>query len=265
MHAVKIATWNVNSLNVRLGHVLDWLAAEPVDVLGLQETKLVNEKFPADALREAGYVSVFSGQRTYNGVALLCRAETVGEPADVVTNNPRFQDEQARLITATCAGLRITCAYVPNGQEVGSEKYAYKLSWLDALIDWVGDGADAPGVPRVLLGDFNIAPEDRDVHDPEAWHEKVLCSTPERERFRALQGMGLHDAFRRFEHPEKTFSWWDYRQLGFQRNAGLRIDHIMVDDALLPRVTACAIDRAPRKWPKPSDHAPVVLTLEAPR
>ncbi|MEZ5661014.1 MAG: exodeoxyribonuclease III [Burkholderiaceae bacterium] len=258
---MKIATWNVNSLKVRLGHVLDWLANDPVDILGLQETKLVDAKFPAQELRDAGYVPVFAGQPTYNGVAILARADTIGEPKDIVINNPAFPDEQMRLISATCAGLRIVCAYIPNGQEVDSEKYRYKLAWLDALIPWLQAGADAPGIPRILLGDFNIAPEDRDVHDPEAWREKVLCSTPERERFQQLQALGLHDAFRRFEHPEKTFSWWDYRQLGFRRNAGLRIDHIMVDASLLPRVSACAIDRAPRKWDKPSDHAPVVLTL----
>ncbi|MEZ5652411.1 MAG: exodeoxyribonuclease III [Burkholderiaceae bacterium] len=259
---MKIATWNVNSLNVRLGHVLDWLAAEPVDILALQETKLIDAKFPADTLREAGYDAVFAGQRTYNGVALLTRSDTIGAAADVVVNNPTFADEQMRLISATCAGLRVVCAYVPNGQEVDSDKYFYKLAWLDALIPWLEAGAGNPGQPRILLGDFNIAPEDRDVHDPEAWREKVLCSTPERERFQRLQALGLHDAFRRFEHPEKTFSWWDYRQLGFQRNAGLRIDHILVEEALLPRLNACSIDRAPRKWPKPSDHAPVVMTLD---
>lgn len=259
---MKIATWNVNSLNVRLGHVLEWLAAEPVDVLGIQETKLVDAKFPAQALQEAGYVSVFAGQPTYNGVALLCRADRIGPPQDVVVNNPLFPDPQMRVITATCAGLRIVCAYVPNGQEVGSEKYAYKLAWLDAFVRWLDEGAGASGVPRIVMGDFNIAPEDRDVHDPDAWHEKVLCSTPERERFRLMVGLGLGDAFRRFEHPEKTFSWWDYRQLAFQRNAGLRIDHILVDEPVASRVSACAIDRAPRKWPKPSDHAPVVLTLD---
>ncbi len=258
---MKLATWNVNSLRVRLDHLLQWLQANPVDIIGLQETKLVDTKFPADELRAAGYEVVFAGQPTYNGVALLCRIDTVGAPVDTVIGNPLFPDDQQRLITATCAGLRVTCAYVPNGQEVGSDKYAYKLRWLDALIDWSGAGAGQPGTPRVLMGDFNIAPEDRDVHDPAAWAGKVLCSIDERARFDRLIATGLADSFRLFEQPERIFSWWDYRQLAFRKNAGLRIDHVLIDAPLIPRAQACAIDKEPRRWEKPSDHTPVIFTL----
>lgn len=257
---MKIATWNVNSLRVRLGHVLDWIAANEVDILALQETKLVDEKFPAAALAEAGYEAVFAGQPTYNGVAILARRATVGAPTAVVCGNPRFPDEQQRLISAEVGGLRIVCAYFPNGQSVDSDKYQYKLAWIDALTDWLAQ-RDATAPATVLLGDFNIAPEDRDVHDPVAWKGSVLCSEPERERFRTLIGKGFVDTFRMFDQPERSFSWWDYRQLGFRRNAGLRIDHVLVDAALAPRVLACTIDRAPRKLEQPSDHAPVIVEL----
>ena len=259
---MKLATWNVNSLNVRLPQVLSWLAANPVEVLCLQETKLVDERFPADTLLAAGYRAVFSGQPTYNGVALLWRADTGWEAADVVAGNPDFPDEQRRLIGATLGDLRVISAYVPNGQAVGSDKYDYKLRWLDALIPWLARQKAA--TPRlVVAGDYNIAPDDRDVHDPAAWAGQVLCSEPERERFRGLLALGLHDAYRLFEQPPKTYSWWDYRQLGFQKNRGLRIDHLLVSDALAPSVIACAIDRAPRKQPQPSDHAPVVVEIGA--
>ena len=257
---MKIATWNVNSLRVRLGHVLDWLASSETDILALQETKLVDDKFPADALAEVGYEAVFAGQPTYNGVAILARRASVGSPANVVRGNPLFPDEQQRLISAEVGGLRIVCAYFPNGQAVGSDKYQYKLAWIDALESWLAQRDTGTG-PTVLLGDFNIAPEDRDVHDPAAWQGAVLCSEPERERFRALIGRGFVDAFRLFEQPERSFSWWDYRQLAFRRNAGLRIDHVLVDAALAGRGVSCTIDRAPRKLEQPSDHAPVIVEI----
>lgn len=259
---MKLATWNVNSLRPRLAHLLAWLEANPVDVIGLQETKVVDEKFPRSEIEAAGYAVCFAGQPTYNGVALLTRTETIGNPLDVVIGNPRFADDAQRLITATCGGLRITCAYVPNGQSVESDKYAYKLAWLDGLIEWLREDIMMPSAPpRVVMGDFNIAPEDRDVHDPQAWAGQVLCSVPERARFEALKSLGFVDSFRLFEQPEKTFSWWDYRQLGFQKNKGLRIDHVMVARALASRVLGCSVDRVPRKWDKPSDHAPVVATI----
>ena len=264
---MKLATWNVNSLKVRLPQVLNWLAANPIDVLCLQETKLVDARFPAAELSAAGYESVFSGQPTYNGVAILCRRDTVGEPTDVLIGNPVFADEQKRLISATVGGIRVVCAYFPNGQAVGSDKYDYKLRWIDALIEWLGPqiaAAAQPGNPSnrfALLGDFNIAPTAEDVHDPVAWEGQVLCSAPERERFQRLVASGLVDSFRQFTQRERSFSWWDYRQLGFRRNAGLRIDHILVDTATAARLTACHIDREPRKLEQPSDHAPVIAEL----
>jgi exodeoxyribonuclease-3 len=257
---VKLATWNVNSLKVRLPQVLGWLASNPVDALCLQETKLVDEKFPVAELEAAGYRALFSGQPTYNGVAILWRADRGWTPSDVVVGNPRFPDEQRRLIAATFGELRLISAYVPNGQAVGSDKYEYKLRWLDALGAWLADQLDA--TPRlVVAGDYNIAPEDRDVHDPAEWAGQVLCSEPERDRFRSLLALGLRDAYRLFEQPERTFSWWDYRQLGFQKNRGLRIDHLLVSAPLSGRVVGCTIDRAPRKLPQPSDHAPVIAEL----
>jgi exodeoxyribonuclease-3 len=257
---MKLATWNVNSLKVRLAQVLDWLQAHPVDVLCLQETKLPDDRFPAEALAQAGYRAVFAGQPTYNGVALLFRADAAVEPRDVVIGNPLFPDEQKRLVSATLGELRVVCAYMPNGQAVGTDKYDYKLRWLDGLNQWLATQLSAH--PQLaLLGDYNIAPEDRDVHDPVAWAGQVLCSEPERERFRAMLALGLKDSFRLFEQPPKAFSWWDYRQLGFRRNAGLRIDHILVTEPLARRSRACTIDRAPRKLEQPSDHAPVLLEL----
>lgn len=260
---MKIATWNVNSLRVRLDHVLDFLAANEIDALALQETKLTDDKFPAAALGEAGYDAVFAGQPTYNGVAILSRRASVGAPTAVMRGNPLHKDPQQRLISAEVGGLRLVCAYFPNGQEVGSDKYEYKLAWIDALRAWLAQPpAPEAAAATVLLGDFNIAPEDRDVHDPDAWRGAILCSEPERERFRALLADGRVDAFRLFEQPERSFSWWDYRQLGFRRNAGLRIDHVLVDASLASRVRACAIDRAPRKLEKPSDHAPVIVEID---
>lgn len=266
---MKFATWNVNSLKVRLPQVLDWLGRQPIDVLALQETKLVDEKFPVQAIQEAGYHAVFAGQPTYNGVALLSRADTVGPAHSVVIGNPLFPDEQQRLISAEIGGVRWVCAYFPNGQSVDSDKYQYKLRWIDALIDWLkpseraaSDGGDQDGIPTVLLGDFNIAPESIDVHDPAAWAGQVLCSDPERARFKTLIELGFRDAYRLFDQPPRTFSWWDYRQLGFRRNAGLRIDHILVEERMAPRVRACSIDREPRKLAQPSDHAPVWAEID---
>ncbi len=255
----RIATWNVNSLKVRLPHVLDWLSANPVDVLCLQETKLEERAFPHAELEAAGYHAVHSGQKTYNGVAILSR-----EPAqDVQSGIPGFADEQRRVIAATVGGLRVVCAYMPNGQAVGSDKYEYKLRWLAALTGWLR--SELARCPRLaLLGDFNIAPDDRDVHDPAAWRDQILCSEAERAAFRGLVELGLADAFRLFPQPEKTYSWWDYRQLGFRLNRGLRIDHVLLSAALAAECRACAIDKAPRKLERPSDHAPVVATLAVP-
>ena len=257
---MQLATWNVNSLAVRLPQVLDWLVAHPVDALALQELKLTDDKFPLAAFEEAGYHAAAHGQKTYNGVAILSRAPL----RDVVRNITGFDDEQARVISATLdtaeGPLRLVNGYFVNGQEPGSEKFAYKMRWLDALQAQLR--AELAAHPRlVLVGDFNVAPEDRDSYDPEGLRETIHHTTAERDHFKALLQMGLTDAFRMFEQPEKSFSWWDYRMLGFQKNRGLRIDHILVSDALKPRVQACTIDRAPRKNKQPSDHAPVVVTL----
>lgn len=254
---MKLATWNINSLAVRLPQVLAWLQANPVDVLALQETKLSDERFPAAEIEAAGYRVAWFGQKTYNGVALLSR----GEALQVQRNIPGLDDDAARVIAGNIGDLRVIGVYVPNGQSVTSDKFPYKLRWLDALREWVR--AELAMHPRlVLMGDFNIAPEDRDVYDPVAWAGQVLCTPQEREQLRALLALGLHDAFRLFEQPPKTYSWWDYRMLAFRRNQGLRIDHILVSDALKPRVAACTIDRAPRKNERPSDHAPVVVAIE---
>lgn len=258
---MRIATWNVNSLKVRLPQLLDWLAQSPLDVVCLQETKLVDAKFPVDALAEAGYAAAFAGQPTYNGVAILTRRETVGEPQDVQVGNPLLPDPQQRLISARVNGVRVICAYFPNGQSVDSDKYVYKLGWIDRLVEWLRPQL-AGGAPLALLGDFNIAPEARDVHDPAAWEGQVLFSEPERERFRALQALGLVDAFRLFEQPEKSYTWWDYRQMAFRRNMGLRIDHILVSESLRARVRECRIEREMRKREQPSDHAPVVADVD---
>ncbi len=253
---MKIATWNVNSLKVRLPHVLDWLAREQPDVLALQETKTEDGNFPLAALQAAGYQACFSGQKTYNGVAVLSRQ--AGEA--MVTDVPGLDDPQRRILAVTVGACRIVDLYVPNGSEVGSEKYGYKLDWLSRVHDWLA-GELQRHSRLVVLGDFNIAPEDRDVHDADAWREKILCSTPERQAFQGLLQLGLSDAFRRFEQPEKSFSWWDYRMNGFRRNLGLRIDHILLSDPLAQQCRACRIDVEPRKLERPSDHAPVVAEL----
>lgn len=255
---MQLATWNVNSLGVRLPQLLSWLHEHPVEALVLQETKLTDDKFPQAEIEAAGYQVAYWGQKTYNGVALL---STGAEPAtDVVRNIPGFEDEQARMIAGTVAGVRVVGGYFPNGQAPGSDKFAYKMRWLQALQDWLrGELLRYPEL--VLMGDFNIAPEDQDVHDPQAWAGQIHCTHEERAHFQALLGLGLVDAFRLFEQPPKSWSWWDYRNLAFRKNQGLRIDHILVSQPLMPRVTACAIDKQPRRNERPSDHAPVIVTL----
>lgn len=266
---MKLATWNVNSLGVRLPQVLDWLAAQaaggaPIDVLALQELKLTDDKFPHAELEAAGYRAEAFGQKTYNGVALLTR---LSRPAlrEVRRNIVDFEDEQARVIGATLdtpqGPLRIVNGYFVNGQEPGSEKFAYKMRWMDALRAQV-QAELAAHARLVLLGDYNITPEDRDSYDPEGLRETIHHTTEERDQFKALLALGLHDAYRLFDQPEKSYSWWDYRMLGFQKNRGLRIDHILVSEALKPAVRGCTIDRLPRKNKQPSDHAPVVLELQ---
>ena len=258
---MKIATWNVNSLAVRLPQVLDWLAANPVEVLCLQELKLPDEKFPLQALQDAGYAhcAVF-GQKTYNGVAILSRLPL----RDVHKNINGFTDEQSRVIAATLdtpmGAVRVVNGYFVNGQEPGSDKFAYKMQWLNGLRQWLGGELKAtPGL--VLVGDFNITFDDRDTHDPEGLRETIHHTTEEREQFKALLALGLNDAFRMFEQPEKSYSWWDYREFAFRRNRGLRIDHILVSEPLKPHVKSCTIDKQPRKNERPSDHVPVVVEL----
>lgn len=261
---MKLATWNVNSLAVRLPQLLDWLAAHQVDAMVLQETKLTDDKFPREAIEAAGYQVEFFGQRTYNGVALLSRERAEA----VVRNIPGFEDAQARLIAATVPGgptgvatsLRLIGAYFPNGQAPDSDKFTYKLAWLEALNGWLRDQlAEHPAL--LLMGDFNIAPEDRDVFDPVAWAGQIHCTPEERGQFRQLLDAGMVDAFRLFEQPPKSWSWWDYRNLAFRKNQGLRIDIILVSEALRARVTACEIDKPTRKNERPSDHAPVIVSL----
>lgn len=258
---MKIATWNINSLTVRLPQVLDWLAANPVDVLCLQELKLSDDKFPLMELQAAGYHSAVFGQKTYNGVAILSRP-----PArDIAKNIAGFADEQSRVIAATLdlpggGEVRIVNGYFVNGQAPGSDKFAYKMKWLAGLHDWLR--AELQAHPNlVLLGDFNITADDRDSFDPVGLRETIHHTSEERQHFQALLDLGLSDAFRLFEQPKKSYSWWDYRMLGFQKNRGLRIDHILVSNALKPAVKACTIDRLPRKNKQPSDHAPVIVEL----
>jgi exodeoxyribonuclease-3 len=258
---MKLTTWNVNSLTARLQHVQDWLATNPVDVLCLQELKLTDDKFPLEALRASGYehCAVF-GQKTYNGVAIISRVPL----RDVVKNITGFEDVHSRVIAVTVdtplGELRLVNGYFVNGQAPGSEKFDYKINWLRGLQAYLRD--EIAQHPRlVLLGDFNIAPEDRDSFDPVGLAETIHHTTQEREHFRQLLAMGLVDSFRLFEQPEKSFSWWDYRMLGYQKNRGLRIDHILVSESLRAAVKACAIDRVPRKWKTPSDHAPVTVEL----
>lgn len=255
---VKLASWNVNSLNVRLARLLEWLASKRPDVVCLQETKLEDAKFPAAAIGDAGYQAFHAGQKTYNGVAILVR-HGLGV-VDVAAGVDDFIDEQKRLLAATVAGIRVVCAYVPHGQIVDSDKYRYKLAWCEALAAHLKN-ALAQYPLLAVAGDFNVAPDDRDVHDPALWAGQILCSDRERAAYRALLAIGLADSFRLFEQPPKTFSWWDYRQLAFPKNAGLRIDHILLSTPLAERCSSCRIDRDARKGEKPSDHAPVLVEL----
>ena len=255
---MKIAAWNVNSLKVRLPQLLDFLATRQPDAVCLQETKLTDDNFPAAELEAAGYRVAFAGQKTYNGVAILGR----GELADVSVGIPGLEDEQKRVIAATLDGVRLVCVYCPNGQSLDSDKYPYKLAWFDALAAWLKD--ELVRYPKLaVLGDYNVAPEDRDVHDPEAWKDSVLVSEPERQRFRSLLALGLKDSFRLFEQPEKSFSWWDYRMMGFRRNHGLRIDHILLSEPLAAECVSSGIDRDMRKLERPSDHAPVIAEIRS--
>lgn len=253
---MKFATWNVNSLKVRLPQLLDWLKSQQPDVVCLQETKLQDENFPSGEIAAAGYHALYSGQKTYNGVALLSK-----EPGhDVVDGIPGFPDPQKRVLAATFRGVRTVCIYIPNGQSVDSDKYKYKLEWLNALHQWLK--AELVRHPRLaLLGDYNIAPDERDVHDPKLWEGQVLFSLPEREAMQGLLKLGLADSFRLFEQPEKSFTWWDYRMNAFRRNMGLRIDHILLSPELAAACTSCLIDRDMRKLERPSDHAPVMAEV----
>lgn len=253
---MKIATWNVNSLKIRLPQILQWLKRNPVDILCLQETKITNNNVPLKEINVAGYSGIFSGQKTYNGVAILAR-HTI---TDVIKNNPLFSDEQQRLLTATIKNIRIVCIYVPNGQSINSDKYEYKLKWLDALYNWLAEQTQKY-TNLVLLGDYNIAPTNCDVYDPVVLQGHVLVSDLERAAFIRLQKLGLVDAFRLFKQENKLYSWWDYRQLSFYFNRGLRIDHILLSASLAIRCTSCVIDIMPRKWKRPSDHVPVIVEL----
>jgi exodeoxyribonuclease-3 len=250
---LKIATWNINSLRVRLPQVLDWLKIQQPDILALQETKTVDADFPSAELAAVGYQAVFAGQQTYNGVALLSRLPAT----EMVTDLPALDDAQRRVLGATIGWVRVLNLYVPNGQAVGTDKYAYKLGWLDKLADYVQTQL-ATYRNLVVLGDFNIAPEDRDVHDPAAWAGKVLCSEPERAALGRLLALGLADTFRLFDQEAASFSWWDYRAAGFRRNLGLRIDLILASPALANACNACRVDKEPRRLERPSDHAPVI-------
>ena len=250
---MKIATWNVNSLKVRLPHVLDWLEASEADVLCLQETKTTDENFPVDEITAAGYHVVFSGQKTYNGVAIISKQPVT----DIVTDVDGLDDPQRRILGATIGAVRVLNLYVVNGQEVGSEKYDHKLFWLEKVTRHIA--AQLSNHDNfVVVGDFNIAPDDRDVHDPEAWHERILCSTPERDALKKIIDLGLVDTFRLFEQADNSFSWWDYRAAGFRRNRGLRIDLILASQPLVEHCSACDIDKEPRSLERPSDHTPVI-------
>ena len=253
---MRLATWNVNSLKVRLGHLLDWLGDARPDVVCLQETKTEDVNFPLTELREAGYPAVFCGQKSYNGVAILARSQI----SDVQHGIPDFPDDPKRVIAGTVSGVRVVCLYAPNGQAPGTDKYAYKLRWYEALARWMSE--EIKKHPQLaVLGDMNVAPEDRDVHDPKRWEGQIHVSEPERAALRTLVDIGFKDAFRLFEQPEKLFSWWDYRLAAFQRNWGLRIDLILLSPELAKRCRACTIDKAPRKRERPSDHAPVIVDL----
>jgi len=254
---MKIASWNVNSLNVRLPHLTTWLSEAQPDIVALQETKMEDAKFPREAIEAMGYHVAFSGQKTYNGVAILAREE----PRDVVTDLPGLDDPQRRILVASVGDLRIADLYVVNGQDVGTEKYAYKLDWLAKVRTFLAE--EIKRYPNlVVLGDFNITPDDRDIYDPVAWKEQILCSTPERDALKAIVDLGLYDTFRLFNDEAGQYSWWDYRQAGFRRNLGMRIDLVLASEALRARCRAAGIDRVPRTWERPSDHTPVLLELD---
>lgn len=254
---MKLAAWNVNSLKVRLPHLLDWIAIEKPDVVCLQELKLEDAQFPIGEIERAGYQAAYSGQKTYNGVAILAR----DTPDLVEFGIAGLDDPQRRVISATVGDVRVVCAYVPNGQSLESEKYQYKLGWLKSFTGWLRE--ELKTYPAMaVLGDFNIAPEDRDVHDPKAWEGQVLVSAPERAAFQELLGLGLKDSFRLFEQPEKSYSWWDYRMNAFKRNLGLRIDHVLLSAPLAARCKASRILVDVRKLERPSDHAPVIADLD---
>ncbi|MFT5138808.1 MAG: exodeoxyribonuclease-3 [Rhodothermales bacterium] len=254
---LKIASWNVNSLNVRLPHVLAWCDVASPDILALQETKLPDERFPADELLEAGYQTLFSGQKTYNGVAILSKQPGT----DMVTDVPGLDDPQRRILAATYGDVRVIDLYVVNGSEVGSEKFAYKMHWLEKVTDFVGAEIEAHE-NVIVLGDFNIAPEDRDVHDPEEWAGKILCSDQERDALKKMLDLGLTDTFRLFEQEERTWSWWDYRMNAFRRKMGLRIDFVLASKSMAERCTAAYIDSEPRTQERPSDHTPVIAEFD---
>lgn len=254
---LKIASWNVNSLKVRLDQVLTWLESSGVAILAMQETKLLDENFPREAFLERGYHVVFAGQKTYNGVAIVSRYPIT----EVATEIAGFEDPQRRILAATIADLRLINLYVPNGSALDSDKYSYKLMWLKKIKGYIQQQLQL--YPKVaVLGDFNVAPEDRDVHDPAEWQGCVLVSPPEREAFGEILSLGLSDSFRNFTQEEKMFSWWDYRAAGFRRNRGLRIDHILLNDQLNSLCRQSQIDKIPRKWERPSDHAPVWVELD---
>ena len=250
---MKIASWNVNSLRVRLPQVMQWLDDNPVDVLAIQETKTQDADFPSEEIEAAGYKAVFSGQKTYNGVAILAKTK----PNDIITDVKNLDDPQRRILAATIKDTRVINLYVVNGSEVGSEKFAYKLDWITKVTAHIKQELKTHK-KLVVLGDFNIAPDDRDVHDPQSWRGKILCSDEERNAYEKLLKLGLNDTFRQFEQEEKTFSWWDYRGGGFRRNHGLRIDLILASQALCAKCKSSVIDTTPRAWERPSDHAPVV-------
>lgn len=278
--SVRIAAWNVNSLKVRLPHVLKWLqdqekAKKPIDALCLQELKLTDDKYPHQELEEAGYLSIAAGQKTYNGVAIIVRKAALASIASnhettflkPIRNIPGNTDEQQRILAATVCfkgmqPIRLVSAYFPNGQSPDSDKFVYKLAWLKALENWLSEEL-AQNSRLALLGDFNIAPTDDDVHDPAKWIGQNLVSPPEREAFQQLLNLGLTDSYRMFEQAPKSFSWWDYRMMGFRRNAGMRIDHILLSEALKDKCTESIIDKEPRTWEQPSDHAPVIAKISA--
>ncbi|USQ13417.1 exodeoxyribonuclease III [Legionella lytica] len=254
---LKLASWNVNSLKIRLEQVLAWMDSSQMDILAVQETKLTDENFPESSFTEMGYHVVYAGQKTYNGVAVISRYPIT----EVVTDIPALDDPQRRILAVTVAGIRLINLYVPNGSELTSDKYEYKLNWLQKVSSFIQQQLSAY-TQVAVVGDFNIAPEDRDVHDPAEWEGCVLVSPPEREAFSGLLQLGLHDSFRNFEQPEKTFSWWDYRAAGFRRNRGLRIDHVLLNQGLNALCRSSNIDVEPRKAERPSDHAPAWVELE---